>query len=161
MKKCAFCGEIVEDGLLTCNKCGRGIFESEKIPARFSFFEKVKPKKISNFRKTMIYFKMKKAAREAKEWWSANPDRTEGKCDRCLGVIPRGKGYLVGPKHAYIQVHGSPEAQKEIYDTMLSSGLATTPDMLCKNCLIKYSDQPWAIPWSVWLKKLKQKGDLP
>jgi hypothetical protein len=31
MKKCAICGEVLEDSAIVCLKCGRGIFESEKI----------------------------------------------------------------------------------------------------------------------------------
>jgi len=31
IKKCGICGEIVEDSILECPNCGRGVFESEKL----------------------------------------------------------------------------------------------------------------------------------
>jgi hypothetical protein len=112
-------------------------YKGKMLQGSHSFGKKVKPK---NAIADMVHFTLRKAEEEAKEWWAANPSKTNGRCDRCSGLIRRGEGYLVGPKQAYIHVQGSPEAQKQIYDVMISSGLASTPDMVCKNCLIKYSE---------------------
>jgi hypothetical protein len=103
---------------------------------------------------------MRKAAEEAKEWWSQNSNQTVAKCDRCSSTIPKGKGYLVGPKNAYLQVHRTPGVEKEIRE-MMTICHACNPEMVCKDCLQLSSGQPWAIPWSVWIKMFNQKGNLP
>jgi hypothetical protein len=107
------------------------------------------------------FFNMRKAAGEAKEWWSQNSKQTVTKCDRCSRSIEKGKGYLVGPRNAYVQFHRPPGAQKEVRDVMMTICHACNPDIICKDCLQKSSGQPWAIPWSEWVKIFKQKGDLP
>ena len=107
------------------------------------------------------FLNMRKAAEEAKGWWSQNSKETVAKCDRCSGTIQKGKGYLVGPRNAYVQSRRSSGAQKEMRDMMMTICHACTPEIVCKDCLQKSSGQPWAIPWSEWVKIFNQKGDLP
>lgn len=67
-KKCGICGEIVDDGILECPNCGRGVFEPEK----FHRESQKKESKVASIRDTDMNKKMNdtsnKPTTEKRSW---------------------------------------------------------------------------------------------
>lgn len=106
-KKCAICGEIVEQGELKCPSCGKGVFETEKsrkYQRSFSEIVSIKPTQTSTIDKVVEYFYQP---------ITSPAFCSDNQCPCNETPIKKGKGFLYVSKEA-VEFRRDARSEKEL-----------------------------------------------